>query len=60
MSDQWERTSVRGDVGSGGTTSTHTMVSKDGDVKEVCVHSGTPEYESRQVGEAIKEGNFKK
>jgi mannose-6-phosphate isomerase-like protein (cupin superfamily) len=57
MADKWEETSVRGDIGSVGMTSTHSMRNTEtGDVKEVCVNSGTREYEMQQVGEQIAKG----
>lgn len=61
MSNNWKETSVRGDAGSLGTTSTHTMVNKEtGEVREICVNSGSRDSESRQVGERLAQGDSKK
>ncbi len=60
MADEWKETSVRGDIGTLGMTSTHTMQNKEtGEVREICVNSGSREYEMKQVGERLAENSRK-
>ncbi len=53
MSD-WRVSSVRGDAGSFGSTSTYVMVNKKtGEIREICVNSGDKDYELEQVGKKL-------
>jgi hypothetical protein len=57
MTDNWEKVSSSGDIGSFGTSVTHHIRDTEtGDVRDVTVWRGTEESENRQIGERIAEG----